>query len=94
MKIEFKKKRPIVIAIIFASILGVVCAALSIYDGESWVLRILTQGSLLLTMLFHGVNCFVYHKQKVVGSFLWIVSGFLLFVMIFTVYVGLQKNVF
>lgn len=91
MKIEFKKKIPITIAIIVSSILTCVFASLSIYNGSSWAFRILTQGSLCLTMLLSGVNCFVYQKQKVLFFFLWLVSGFLLIVMVFTINVGLKQ---
>lgn len=88
MKIEFKKQ--LSIAIILASISTCIFAFLSIQNGNSLMFRILTQGSLCLTMLLHGINAFVYQKQKVLGSLLWLVSGFLLFVMISTIYVGLQ----
>jgi len=87
MKMEFKKKLPITIAIIVSSIFTFVFASLSIYNVNSWGFRILTQGSLCLTLILSGFNCFIYQKQKVLGFFLWLVSGFLLFVMTSTIHV-------
>lgn len=94
MKIELKKKLPITIATIVASISTISFAILSIYEGNNWMFRIFTQGSLCLTMLLSGFNWFIYQKQKVLSYFLWIVSGFVLFEMISTIYYGLQRNVF
>jgi hypothetical protein len=94
MKIEFKKKLPITIVIMVASISTFVCAVLSIHSGNNWKFSVLTQGSLCLTMLLSGANCFIYQKQKMLGVFIWLVSGFLLFVVISTIYVGLQKKNF
>lgn len=92
MKMEFKNRQPI--TIIVASISTLAFASLSIYNVNSWMLRILTQGSLCLTMLLNGIKYFIYQRQKVLGSLLWIVSGFLLFVMIYTIQVSLLKNTF
>lgn len=96
MKIEVKNKLPITItiAIVVTSISTCAFASLSIHNGSSWILRILTQASLCLTMLLSGVNNFIYQKQKMLGFLLWSVSGFLLFVMIYTIYVGIQINGF
>ena len=64
MKVELKKKLPITIAIMAISILTVVFALISINNRNFYVFRILTQGSLCLTMLLSGVNWFVYQKQR------------------------------
>lgn len=85
MKIEFKKKLPITIAIIITSILTIVFASLSINNSNIYVFRILTQGSLFLTMLLSGVNCFIYQKQRLLGFFMWFVSAFTIFVMVDTI---------
>lgn len=90
MKIEFKKKLPITITIIVTSISTCIFASLSINSVNSLGLRIFTQGSLCLTMLLSGINFFVYQKQKLVGSLLWLVSGFVLFVIVDTIYVGVH----
>lgn len=96
MKVEYKKKPPItiIIAVIVTAIFTFVFATLSIYRVDNWIFRILTQGGMFLNMLLSGVNCFVYQKQKVLGTFIWLVSGFILFVMVNTIYVGIQKNIF
>jgi len=70
MKIEFKKKLPITIAIIITSILIIVFGLLSINNTNSYVFLILTQGFACLLMLLSGVNCFVYLKQRVLGIFM------------------------
>lgn len=88
MKIEFKKRLPITIAIIVTSILTFIFsmfALQSIHNENNLWLRILTQGGLCLTMLLSGVNCFVYLKQRVLGVFMWLVSAFLLFVIVDTI---------
>lgn len=92
MKIKFKNKSPITIAIGATSIFYIILGLLSISNVDSRGLRVLTQGSLSLTMLLNGVNCFAYKKQKVNAFCFWLVSGFLLYVMITTIYLGLQKN--
>lgn len=85
MKIEFKTRLPITIAIIVTSIFTFIFALQSIHNGSNLWLRILTQGGLCLTMLLSGFNCFAYQKQRVMGVFMWIVSAFLLFVIVDTI---------
>jgi hypothetical protein len=90
MKIEFKKKLPITIAIAIAisSILTIAFALLSINNSNIYVFdvfRILTIGGTSLTMLLTGVNCFVYQKQKLLGFFMWFVSAFAIFMMVDTI---------
>lgn len=82
MKIQFKKKLPI--TIIITSILTLVFASLSINNSNIYEFRILTQGSLFLTMLLSGVNYFVCKKQKMLGVFMWLVSTIVLFVIVDT----------
>ena len=89
MKIEFKKNLPIAIAILVSSISIIVFALLSIFYEDNLTFHILTQGSGFLTMLLMGINSFVYQKQKALGYFLWLVSGFTLFVMICRINIGL-----
>lgn len=94
MKAELKKKLPITIAIIVTSISTIIFAALSIIHNDSFTFRILTQGSLSITMLLNGVNSFVYQKHKSIALFQFIIFGFLIFVIISTIHTGLLKNVF
>ena len=82
---KFKKKLPITIAIIINSILTFIFASLSINNTNSYILRISTQGCACLTMLLSGVNFYVYLKQRVLGYFMWLISGFSLFVMVETI---------
>lgn len=88
IKIELKKGLPIRILTIVTSISTIVFATLSIANVDSWIFRIFAQGSLCLIMMFNGINFFVYKKQKAIGLFLWLVCGFLLFVMIFIIKIG------
>lgn len=94
MKVDVKKRLPITIAIVITSISTCVCASLSIHNDSSWIFRVLTQASLCLTMLLGGVNNFIFQKQKMLGFLLCSVSGFLLYVMIYTIYVGIKLNAF
>jgi hypothetical protein len=94
MKFQFRRKLPIRIAIIFASILTIIFAALSITYGNSFTFRILAQGSLAIVMLLSGVNSLFYQKQRVLALFNFLVSGFLIFVILSTIHAGLLKNAF
>ncbi|AGK96408.1 hypothetical protein [Clostridium pasteurianum] len=94
MKIELKKKLPITIALIITSLLTIIFAALSITYGNSFTFRVLTQGSVAITMFLSGINSLIYQKQKLIALFSFLVSGFLIFVMITTIHVGLLKNAF
>jgi hypothetical protein len=94
MKFQFRRKLPIRIAIIFASILTIIFAALSITYGNSFTFRILTQGNLAIVMLLSGVNSLFYQKQRVLALFNFLVSGFLIFVILSTIHAGLLKNAF
>ncbi|WP_446897166.1 hypothetical protein ACSVC9_09055 [Clostridium sp. LBM24168] len=82
---KIKKKLPIKIAVIIVSAVTVLFALLSIKDSSNYVFRLLAQGSLCLTMFLSGVNYFGYQKQKALGIFLWIVSAFMLFVIVDTI---------
>lgn len=79
---KIKKKLPIKIAIIIASAFTVLFALLSIKNSSNYLFRILAQGSLCLTIFLSGINYFSYQKQKALGIFLWIVSAFILFVIV------------
>ncbi|MFT8315653.1 MAG: hypothetical protein ABF633_15595 [Clostridium sp.] len=94
MKDQLKRKLPIIIAIIVTSIFTIIFAALSIIHNDSFMFRILTQGSLSIAMLLNGVNSFVYQKHKSIALFQLIVFGFLIFVIISTIHTGLLKNAF
>lgn len=85
---EVKKK--LSITIIVSSILTIIFALVSINSGNIYVFRILTQVCIFLTMLLSGVNCFVYQKQKVLGSFIWLVSAFILFVIADTIFTSMS----
>ncbi|CAB1262788.1 DUF3953 domain-containing protein [Clostridium sp. MT-14] len=85
MNLKIKKKPQITIAIIIVSAFTVLFALLSIKNSSNYLLRILTQGSLCLTMLLSGINYFIYKKQKALGILLWLVSAFGLFVTIHTI---------
>lgn len=85
MKVELNKKLPITIAIMAISTLTVVFALISINNRNIYVFRILTQGSLCLTMLLSGVNWFVYQKQRMLGLFMWLVSAFVLVEIVDTI---------
>lgn len=85
MKIEFKKLPPIKIAIIVASIFTLIFNRLeyqAMHNGNSLAPHILAKGSFCLLMLLYGVDCFVYQKQMLLGCFLWLVSGLLIFQMV------------
>jgi len=105
MKIELKKKTPLKIVIIIASILTFVFALISIIYGVKdfalskdrksiMAFNILTQGSLSLYMLFNGIDCFINKKQKINGLIFSFVFIFNLFVVLFSIYVWLHKYYF
>jgi len=85
MKIEFKKRLPITIATIITSIFTIVFSILSFNNTDTYIYRYFAQGSGILSSLLLGVIFFVYNKQKVMGFFMWFVSGFTLLLMILTI---------
>lgn len=93
MKMGIKKKLPLVIAIIVVSIFVIIFASLSIINEQKLLYRILAQGSLSLSMTLSGIDCYFYRKQKIIGAFCWLATAFLIFVMFYTIYIGLQLNV-
>ncbi|WP_446898409.1 hypothetical protein ACSVC9_00335 [Clostridium sp. LBM24168] len=83
MKINIKRR--VLVTILLTSILTIIFASLSVGNRNSYILRVLTQGGLCLTMLLSGINYFVYQKQKELAVFMWFVSAFALFVLVNTI---------
>ena len=84
MKVEFKKKLPFTIVTIIVAIFTITFALLSISSTNAYIFSMFL-GGVCLTMLLNGFNCYVYQKQRIAGFFLWFVSAFVLFVMIYTI---------
>lgn len=82
-------------ACIFFSITSIIFAVLSLFNIENWLLRIFTQGSLSLMMLFDGIHTILQQKEKYkLGYLLMGVAAFTFFVMIYTIVVGFKKGAF
>jgi hypothetical protein len=90
MRTEFNKGFLLLTATRVLSAITIVFAVLSITNLESYPLRIVTQASLCLLMVFNGINIFAKKKQKQLGYLFFGVAVFLLFVMAFTVFVGFE----
>ena len=93
MKIELEK-RPITIIFVIASILTCILAVFSIINENSWILRVLTQGSMCVTMLLNGVRYFIYKKQYAEATAFWTISSLFLYLFIYTCCIGIKYNLF
>lgn len=89
MKIEFKNKRLIKYLLIISSVLTMIFASLSMLYIHSWIIRVATQFSLSLTMVFCGIETYFVKKKKI-AIFLWAVAVFLMFIMIETIITSVQ----
>jgi len=77
----------------FFSVTTIIFAILSFFNIENWLLRIFTQGSLCLMMLFLGIN--TISQQKGIHGYLLIgAAAFTFFVMLNTIAVGLNIGAF
>jgi len=77
----------------FFSVTTIIFVILSFFNIENWLLRIFTQGSLCLMMLFLGIN--TISQQKGIHGYLLIgVAAFAFFVMLNTIVVGLNIGTF
>jgi len=86
MELEFKKMSSKVMSKFF-SLTTVIFGILSLFHLDNWVLRIITQASLCLMMLFNGIDTVFYKKNK--SGYLSIgVAAFIFIVMLFTIFVG------
>jgi len=73
----------------FFSVTTIIFVILSFFNIENWLLRIFTQGSLCLMMLFLGINTISQQKRKH-GYLLIGAAAFAFFVMLNTIAVGLK----
>jgi len=92
MKLGLKKGLPK--AFIFFSVITFIFVVLSYFNLENWMLRIITQAGLCLTMLFNGKHTISNKKEKNTGYLLILVSAFTFFVMINTIIVGFKIGAF
>lgn len=90
MKLDFKKGLSKA-AFKFFSVTTTIFAVLSLFHIENWLLRIFTQGSLCLMMLFNGIHTISNQKEKYKTGYLHIgVAAFIFIVMLFTIFVGFK----
>lgn len=77
------------------SVITLIFAVLSFFNIENWFLRIFTQGSLGLMMLFTGMHTISQEKEKRKSGY-WVIgaSVFLFLVMIYTIVVGFKIGAF
>lgn len=88
MKLKHKKGLPIFIATLVFSAATVVFAVMSIINTDNLPIRIATQASLCLTMLFNGVNTLMNQKQKALAFLTFGIAAFIFVVMIYTIFAG------
>lgn len=90
MKPESKKWSPFVIVKVISSIITIIFAVLSMINVDNWMFRILTQAALFIVMLFSGLQTLADGNQKSLGYLNLVVAAFILFVMIYTIFVGIK----
>ena len=77
------------------SVTTFIFAVLSFFNIENYFLRISTQGSLGLMMLFMGMHTISHQKEKYILGYLLIgTAAFAFFVMINTIVVGFKIGAF
>jgi hypothetical protein len=94
MRIEINKGL-LEVALIIISVTTIILAAFSFFNIDNWYLRIFTQGSLCLMMLLRGMQTISLQKEKYTSGYLYFgVATFILFVMIYSIIVGIKINAF
>jgi len=92
LKIKIRKISIFKIIGILFSIVTIIFGVLSILNLENWIMRIIMQASLCLTLLINGIDILGSQKNKKTGYFLLGVSALNLFVMVFTFFVGFKTG--
>jgi len=63
----------------FFSVTTIIFVVLSMFNIENWLLRIFTQGSFCLAMLFEGIHTISHQKEKYKSGYLLIGAAALIF---------------
>ena len=92
---SLERKTGLAKAVIFFSVTTFIFAVLGFFNIENWLLRIFTQGSLCLMMLFKGIDTIKHQKERKNLGYLFIgVAAFTFFVMVNTIMVGFEMGAF
>jgi hypothetical protein len=92
MKSELEERSALSTANKFFALTTIILAILSLLYLENWLLRIFSEASLFLLILFNGLYTLIDLKRKSLGYFLIGISAFLLAALIFTIYVAFHTG--
>lgn len=93
MKLELKKGLPI--EVLFFAVTTFIFAVLTLFNLENLLLRIMTQASACLLMLFKGMHIISHQKEKYRMGYLFIgVAAFIFVVMINAIIVRYKTGTF
>ena len=93
MKLELKKGLPKVV--LFFAVTTFIFAVLSLFNLENLLVRIITQASACLLMLFKGIHTITYQKEKYRTGYLFIgVAAFIFVVMINAIIIRFNTGAF
>lgn len=92
MKSELEERSALSTANKFFALTTIILAILSLLYLENWLLRIFSETSLFLLILFNGLYTLIDLKRKSLGYFLIGISAFLLAALIFTIYVAFHTG--
>ena len=81
-KLNFKKITTIRKIIICIGFIVIVLGIIGLVNIENIILRLFMQFFLVVMMVISGFESYLCEKRKIIAIFLWIVSLFLLYVMI------------
>lgn len=92
---SLERKTGLAKAVIFFAVTTFIFAVLGFFNIENWLLRIFTQGSLCLMVLFKGIYTIKQQKERKNVGYLFIgAAAFTFFVMVNTIMVGFEVGVF